>query len=269
MYNRFLTICAFSLLSAGCAISPKPAALLTMPEKPQLNSKTYQVTYKTEHNSPKVKSVQLPAHPIKRHNSIFISSGKASVTETLLTQVSNALQEKNLKVIKSEQADFILSIHQLDLDLTEDTEYSIVTPEKPFSLFYEVASQYPAQQCATINAQVSMRLTHRESGDVVWFAKSSIDSASFHREALIYDFTEQETITNELEVASFVHQQNTQQARLARADKEVTTPRYQTVSKVSNLTKIQGPCDRTEVSALTPMMQYYLSSILIDKIKIQ
>lgn len=269
VYNRFFTICAFSLFSTGCAVSPEPAALLTMPEKPLLKSKTYQVMYKTEHNSPKVKSVQLPAHQIKRNQTVSISADKASVTDTLYTQISDALKEKNLKVIKSKQADFTLSIHQLDLNLVEDTEYPIYTPEKPFSLFYEIASQYPAQQCATINAQVSMRLTHRASGDVVWFAKSSIDSASFHREALIYDFTEEETITNELEVASFIHQQNTDQARLARANKTVSTPNYQTIAKVSNLTKVQGPCDRTEVSALTPMMQYYLSSILIDKIKVQ
>jgi hypothetical protein len=113
-----------------------------------------------------------------------------------------------------------------------------------------------------------MRLIHRASGDVVWFGKSSIDSASFHREPLIYSFSDEQVISNELEVATFIHQQNTDQARLARANQEISIPSYKTISKMTSLTKLQGPCNRTEVSALTPMMHYYLSSILIDKIKV-
>ena len=74
---------------------------------------------------------------------------------------------------------------------------------------------------------------------------------------------------NELEVASFVHEQNSEQARMARINQEVTIPAYQTITQMTALKKEQGPCNRTEISALTPMMQYYLSSILIDKIKVQ
>ena len=114
-----------------------------------------------------------------------------------------------------------------------------------------------------------MRLTHRASGDVVWFATSSIDSASFHREPLHFSITEEQKITNELEVAAFIHQQNTMEARFERLTKEVSIPQYKILSKLSSMKKLSGPCNRTEVSALTPMMQYYLSSILIDKIKVQ
>ena len=102
-------------------------------------------------------------------------------------------------------------------------------------------------------------------------AKSSIDSASFHREPLVYSFSEEKKITNELEVVAFIHKHNTEQARLKRAElnSEVTAPAYKTITKLSRLTKLNGPCTRTEISALTPMMQFYLSSILIDKIKVQ
>ena len=267
---RFLVVSLFILLSAGCAITQQqPAEPLAMPLKPTLKSQTYKLEYKTEHASPKVKSVQLPAHKVSRNQTVKIITGKASVTDTLLAQISQALSEKQLKVTTKNDSDYTLSIQQLDLTFKDDIQYSLNQPEQPFSLYTNIAQQYPTQQCAAIFAEVSMRLTHKKSGDVVWFAKSSIDSASFHREPLIYSFNEEQKVTNELEVASFVHQQNTEQARLARLGKEVQIPEYKVLSKLSSLTKLSGPCNRTEVSALTPMMQFYLSSILIDKIKVQ
>lgn len=85
---------------------------------------------------------------------------------------------------------------------------------------------------------------------------------------MVFSFVQEQLISNELEIASFIHDQNTEQARMARANQDVSIPEYKTISKMSNLTKLQGPCNRTEISALTPMMQYYLTSILIDKIKV-
>lgn len=266
---RFIVVSLFILLSAGCAITKEPAEPLALPLKPTLKSETYQLEYKTEHASPKVKSVQLPAHKVTRGQTVRITTDKASVTDTLLKQITQALNDKGLEVTDNKSSDYTLAIHQLDLAFTDDTKYALTQPENPYPLFAKVAQQYPTQQCATILAQVSMRITHRTSGDVVWFAKSSIDSASFHREPLLFSFAQEQKITNELEVATFVHQQNTEQARIARAGKEVTVPPFKTITKLSSLTKLQGPCTRTEVSALTPMMQYYLSSILIDKIKVQ
>ncbi len=269
MLIRFFSIVSFILITTGCVTSPTPAPLLAMPEKPQLKSQTYQVKYVTEHASPKVKSVQLPAHKLKRNQSIKIVADKTSVTDTLKKQISDALEMINLRVTEQNNSDYILSIHQLDLSFLDDTQYQVSTPKTPYPLFNEIAAQFPSQQCATINAQVSMRLTHKASGDVVWFGKSSIDSASFHREPLIYTFNEEQIISNELDIATFIHAQNTEQARIARAKQDISVPSYQTISKLTSLVKTQGPCNRTEVSALTPMMHYYLSSILIDKIKVQ
>jgi len=266
---RFLVVSLFILLSTGCAITKQPAEPLAMPLKPTLKSQTYQLEYTTEHSSPKVKSVQLPAHKVVRNQTVKIITDKASVTDKLLSQISQALNDKQLKVTTKNNSDYTLTIQQLDLTFTDDTKYAIKQPENSFTLYSNVAQQYPTQQCAAMFAQVSMRLTHKSSGDVVWFAKSSIDSASFHREPLIYNFTEEQKITNELEVVAFVHQQNTDEARIERLGKDIQIPQYKTLSKLSSLTKLSGPCNRTEVSALTPMMQFYLSSILIDKIKVQ
>ncbi|WP_372760324.1 hypothetical protein [Pseudoalteromonas sp.] len=267
---RFLVVLVFILFSSGCAVTRMPAEPLAVPVKPLLKSQTYQLEYQAQHNSPKVKSVQLPAHKVKRNQTVKIITDKASVTDTLLAQISQALNDKQLKVTSSHNSDYTLAIHQADLAFIEDTKYTLKQPEQPYPLFGKVARQFPTQQCATILAEVSMRLTHKASGDVVWFAKSSLDSSSFHREPLIYSFSEEQKITNELEVVAFVHQQNTEQARLARAKSNtpVAIPEYQTMSQLSTLTKLHGPCSRTEVSALTPMMQFYLSSILIDKIKV-
>jgi hypothetical protein len=268
---RFFVVFLFCLISTGCALTKQPAALLPMPLKPALKSQTYQLAYETELSSPKVKSVQLPAHNIVRNQRVYIATDKASVTDTLLAQISQALTDKNLLVSEKANSDYILTINQLDLSFVDDTNYVLSKPEKPYPLFSTVSTQYPSQQCATIFAQVSMRLTHKLSGDVVWFAKSSIDSASFHKEPIVFNFSYEQRITNELEVAAFVLQQNTEEARLERAEHEndIVIPEYKTLSKLSNLTKVHGPCNRTEISALTPMMQYYLSSILIEKIKVQ
>ncbi len=271
IFMRFLVVSFFFVFVSGCAVVKQPAEPLAMPVKPVLKSQTYQLKYETDHASPKVKSVQLPAHTIKRNQTVKVVVDRASVTDTLASQISQALNDKQLKVTTTDNSDYTLTIHQVDLEFIDDAKYTLARPDEPNSLFSSVAQQFPSQQCANILAQVSMRLTHKASGDVVWFAKSSINSASFHREPLIYSFNEEKKITNELEVVAFIHKHNTEQARLKRAElkNEVTPPEYKTITKLSSLTKLQGPCTRTEISALTPMMQFYLSSVLVDKIKVQ
>ncbi len=270
MLIRFIFIACLLLTTTACTTAPPPVAdSLQMPQKPLLKTQHHQVSYSTVHNSPKVKSVQLPAHKVKRNQTVKIVADKTSVTDTLFSQIADALKDINLNVVTQGKSDYTLSVHQLELNFVEDTKYQIDTPKTPLSTFEKIALLYPTQQCATINADVSMRLTHRSSGDVVWFGKSAIDSASFHREPLLYSYQQEQIISNELEIASFIHQQNTEQARRARANQEVSIPPYKVMSKMSSLTKLQGPCNRTEISALTPMMQFYLSSILIDKIKVQ
>lgn len=270
MIFRTIILAVLTLTTTACVTAPPPiAAPLTMPQKPLLKSHSYQIQYITEHASPKVKSVQLPAHTVSRNQTVTIIADQASVTDTLYKQISDALTALNLRVVEQGNSDYTLSVHQLDLNFIDDTKYQIQAPSSLDATYEKVALLYPSQQCSTINAQVSMRLTHKKSGDVVWFGKSSIDSASFHREPLVYSLVHEQLISNELEIASFIHQQNTEQARIARTNQDVNVPAYKVISKMSKLSKIQGPCNRTEISALTPMMQFYLTSILIDKIKVQ
>lgn len=267
---RFFVVFVFILFFAGCSVTKQPAELLSVPLKPTLKSQSFELNYETTHEPPKIKSVQLPAHPIRNNQTVKVTIDNASATDTLITHVSKALTNKQLKVTTNNDSDYILIINQVDLSFTNDSVYTLIKPDGAFEHFFTISQQYPTQQCTNILAQVSMRLTHRKSGDVVWFATSSLNSASFHQEPLKFSFTEQKKITNELDVVAFIHQQNTEQARLARANmaSEVLIPKYKTINKLSSLTKLQGPCTRTEISALTPNMQFYLSDILIDKIKV-
>lgn len=172
MIIRILIIAVFILTTTACVTAPPPiAAPLAMPAKPSLKSQSYQVEYATKHASPKVKSVQLPAHKVSRNQTVRIVADKASVTDTLFKQISDAITAINLRVVEQGVTDYTLSIHRLELNFIDDTKYQIQVPSETTTTFEKVAMLYPTQQCATINAQVSMRLTHRASGDVVWFGK--------------------------------------------------------------------------------------------------
>ena len=46
-----------------------------------------------------------------------------------------------------------------------------------------------------------------------------------------------------------MHEQNSEQARMARVNQEVTIPAYQTITRMNAFKKEQGPCNRTEISA--------------------
>ena len=59
--------------------------------------KNFQIEYKTEHAAPKVKSVQLPAHTVNANQTVAIVADKTSVTDTLYAQLTEALNEKQLK----------------------------------------------------------------------------------------------------------------------------------------------------------------------------
>ncbi|MFC3032236.1 hypothetical protein ACFOEE_06885 [Pseudoalteromonas fenneropenaei] len=256
------------VLIAGCQITKEPAPLLATPKKPLLAKQVYEVTYVTQKESARVKSVQLPAHPIAEADTVRIVANKVSLTDTLAQQIAVALQAKGLKVQDDEKSHYVLTIHQLDLDFAKDKSYQLQISGNKDRL--AVLARLPQQQqCKSIVASVSMRLTHQKSSDVVWFAKASIDSASFQNQPLRYQLTKQQKVTNEQEVIQFVQDQNTDEARLMRTEQTVTIPKYKVVESVSELEKTSGACTETEVSALVPMMQKHLSDILIEKIAVK
>lgn len=234
-----------------------------------LTKEVYQLSYTTELDSARIKSVQLPAHPIEKNNTVRIVSDKVGMTDTLKAHLIAALNKKNLKIVTTSKADYILTIHQLDLEFGSEKTYTLNQPRKPHAFFTQLAQQVPSYQCTNIIASVSMRLTHQASSDVVWFAKSSIDSASFQAIPLQLNYTKTEKITNEHAVIAFIVKHNTETARKARFNQNITPPAYDVKTVISQPTKIAGACTETEVSALSSAMQTSLTNLLIDKINIQ
>jgi hypothetical protein len=262
----FIVILSFIF---GCASTKKLAPMLDIPAKPLLTKEVYQLSYSTELDSARIKSVQLPAHPIKTHNTVRIVTDKVSMTDTLKAQLIKALNSKGLEIVESSIADYILTVHQLDLEFGPNKTYTLNQPRSPHPFFTRLAQQVPSYQCANIIASVSMRLTHQASSDVVWFAQSSIDSASFQGIPLQVNYTQKQSITNEHAVISFIVKHNTDAAREARFNNPITTPSYNVKTSISQPTKIAGACSKTEVSALSSAMQTSLTNLLIDKINLQ
>ncbi|MBD1582274.1 hypothetical protein [Pseudoalteromonas sp. S16_S37] len=265
---RFLLIFFTMALSFGCSLTPKMAPKLNVPSKPILSKEIYQLSYSTELDSARIKSVQLPAHPIEKNNTVRIVADKVAMTDTLKSHLEQALQKQGLKVVEKHGADYVLNIHQLDLTFGPDKTYVLNQPKSSHALYKLVTQKAPSYQCSNIVASVSMRLTHIASSDVIWFAKSSIDSASFQGIPLQFSYTKEQKITNEHDVLAFIVEQNSEQARIARAEEPVTIPQYIVEDVISGPEKSSGACSATEVSALSSAMHQKLSSILIDKINV-
>ena len=273
--NKHLLVTAFSasvLLASGCTtmettLAPVPEKV-RMPIKPSLSERTYILEYQYAHQTPRVKSVQLPAHPITRGQSVVIESEQVALTERLRNRLVAILNDKQLTVISDrKQADYVLSINQLDISETESIEYQLANA----TVFGEsdLAQQFTTKQCSNILGSVSMKLSHQSSQDVVWFAKSSIDTASFQRNPLRYKLVMSDHIENLEQVQQFVNTHNAPDAMQKRgAQPAPQAPQYIVRTKSSGLSKIAGACEQAEVSALVPDLHYYLSGILLEKINV-
>ncbi|MGC0118229.1 hypothetical protein [Pseudoalteromonas piscicida] len=253
----------------GCVTTAPLAPKLDVPKEPLLKKSVYQISYSTELNSARIKSVQLPAHPLAQGDTVYINADKVSLTDTLRKQIVALLEKKGLKVVAAKNANYTLTIHQLDLEFAANKTYALDRPRNPHPHIAELAQNSPAFQCTNIVASVSMRLAHQASSDVVWFAKSSVDSAGFQGIPLQFTFTEVEKIENEHDVLSFIVAQNTDEARRQRGEKPVDIPPYKVTKTVSPLEKTAGACTQTEVSALTADMQKHLAESLIEKLNVK
>ncbi|TMP28623.1 hypothetical protein CWB99_11095 [Pseudoalteromonas rubra] len=262
-----LSIIALAGLT-GCITTPPMAPKLNVPAKPLLTKSVYQLSYSTELESARIKSVQLPAHPVKSGNTVYIDTSKVSMTDTLRKQIIQLLKDKGLTVVAQKSSDYHLVVQQLDLSFGKDKVYVLNKPEDPHPYIAELAQTIPSKQCSNIIASLSMRLTHKSSSDVIWFAKSSINSAGYQGIPLQYTFTETEKVTNEHAVISFIVEQNQEEARRARYNQAVEIPPYHVEPQISPLVKTAGACNKTEVSALTSDMMHHLSRGLIEKLNV-
>ncbi|CCQ11650.1 putative orphan protein; putative signal peptide [Pseudoalteromonas luteoviolacea B = ATCC 29581] len=267
MTFRISLIVAAVTLS-GCQLIKQPAPLLSTPKKPPLATQVYEVAYSSVTESARVKSVQLPAHPIKKGDTVFINSSRVSLTAPLNAHIIELMNKKGLRIVDHESANYLLTLQQLDLEFVEDKNYKIQLAGNKERL--ALLAALPQQQtCKNVLASISMRLTHNQSSDVIWFAKASIDTASFQNKPLRYQVIKSQQIANEQQVIEFVQSQNTEEARLVRSTKHVTIPKYVVSETLSKLTKRSGACSETEVSALTPDLQRHLSKVLIEKITVK
>ncbi|KZN37802.1 hypothetical protein N474_00065 [Pseudoalteromonas luteoviolacea CPMOR-2] len=242
---------------------------LPVPPKPLLQKSIYQISYTAELESARIKSVQLPAHVVKKQDTVFIDATKVTLTDNLRSALVKMLSKKGLQVDTQQNTDYRLVIQQMDLSFGRDKVYVLNKPSNDHPYIAKISQTIPSKQCSNITASLSMRLTHNDSADVVWFAKSSVDSAGFQGIPLQYSFTETQKVTNEQEVISFIEQQNTEEARKERHNEPVTIPQYIIKPDITPLIKVAGACDKSEVSELTPKMMLTLTSNLIDKLNVQ
>ncbi|MBS3796311.1 hypothetical protein [Pseudoalteromonas sp. BDTF-M6] len=267
-----LGMLGLAILISGCSsfqtTSVQQTQRVAMPAKPSLSERTYVLEYQVDHQQPRVKSVQLPAHPVRRGQSVVIESEQVALTDRLRNRLVAIFNDKALTVISdAKQADYILSINQLDISEADKVDYRlsnshILGDER-------LMEEFAQQECSNISGSVSMKLFHRDSKDVVWFAKSSLDTASFQRNPLRYQLTITDYIDNLQQVQEFVQTHNSPDALAKRGEKPAPkAPQYKVVSKTSALEKVAGACNDTEVSALVPDLHYYLSGILLEKINI-
>ncbi|MCF2856242.1 hypothetical protein L1286_02080 [Pseudoalteromonas sp. SMS1] len=253
----------------GCAMTQPLAPKLTVPPKPLLQKSIYQISYTAELESARIKSVQLPAHTVKKQDTVFIDATKVTLTEQLRSALVKMLNKKGLQVDMQQNTDYRLVIQQMDLSFDRDKVYVLNKPSTDHPYIAKISQTIPSKQCSNITASLSMRLTHNDSADVVWFAKSSVDSAGFQGIPLQYSFTETQKVVNEQEVVSFIEQQNLEEARQQRHGSPVEIPSYIVQPDITPLIKVAGACSKDEVSELTPKMMLTLTRNLIDKLNVQ
>ncbi|KZN47937.1 hypothetical protein [Pseudoalteromonas luteoviolacea] len=266
---RGIISCLAVIGLTGCAMTQPLAPKLSVPSKPLLQKSIYQISYTAELESARIKSVQLPAHVVKKQDTVYIDSSKVTLTDAFRASLINMLKEKGLQVDSQENTDYRLVIQQMDLSYGRDKVYVLNKPSNDHPYIAKISQTSPSKQCSNITVSLSMRLTHNDSADVVWFAKSSVDSAGFQGIPLQYSFTETEKVINEQEVITFVTEQNTEQARKDRYQEPVTIPQYVVQPNTTPLIKVAGACEKTEVSELTPKMMLTLTHNLIDKLNVQ
>jgi len=257
------------LLSSACSFTPQLAPELKLPKKPLLKKEVVFLTYKTKKNPVRIKSVQLPAHPIYKNNRVWVDPKSLQLTESQYQVVIDQLSELGLVIANNNDADYILNVQQLSVERTNDIDLQLESNKKIKSKSADVIKNNQSKQCSNYEVKVSFRLNHKKSADVVWIAQASINSQTFIDEPVVYKFTQQQVITNEQAVVDFINLHNTETARKQRFDQKVSIPKYQVVYQTSPLTKVSGLCNNQEVAAVTNNIEAHLIAELMAKLKVR
>ncbi len=266
MLMRLFSLLAVALFLSACVFTPEMAPLLQIPAKPAIKKQQAQITYQLPKANVKLKSVQLPAHKISKQDKIMIDFTHAD-TKNLKNKVITLLKNKSMQLTTDEtQAKYKLSLNKYSITKGDD----INAKRSPLTTDHAVISQTlnKNQTCSTYQVNLSFRLTHIKSGDVVWFARGGLNSAGFSNNQLVYQVNINQSIENELKIVNFINKQNTQQARIERFKNPVEIPEYQVVETPDQARKISGYCADDEVQQLTPDITNYLAKALIQKLKL-
>lgn len=257
------------LLSSACSFTPQLAPELALPEKPLLKKEVVFLTYNAKQNPVKIKSVQLPAHPIHKNNRVWVDPKSLQLTQLHYQLVVKQLSELGLVVADNNDADYILNVQQLSVERTQDIDLQLEATKKIKSQNVPVIKNNQSKLCSNYEVKVSFRLNHKQSADVVWIAQANISSHTFINKPVVYKLTQQQVIANEQAVVDFINLHNTEAAREQRFEEEVSVPKYQVVYQTTPLTKVSGLCSNQEVSALTHDIEAYLIAELMGKLKVR
>lgn len=268
---RLSIVTSFIFLLAGCQLTTPLAPLLDLPEEPKLTSEDIQVQYITtgSSDSAQIKSVQLPAHKITKQQTIAFDLSKANVDYDLTEIFSEAFQKASLQPVNdTSNAEYKLTINKLSHKQGIEAHYELKNKQSINDLEGINTKTLMTKSCNSMDTTISLRLTHTQSGDVVWFAQASLNTAEQPITPLIYQFNLYQEITNKKQVSAFILKNNTEEARALRAQNEITIPAYEISTRSSELLKVSGSCSQNEVDALAPKISLQLIKTLVNKLKI-
>ena len=261
-------IFSFFIALPGCQLLTEPAPLLVLPEEPKLRTHTAVLQYEAPMSPLQIKSVQLPAHPLKKGQTVMLADKNIHSESKLAQLLVTKLHEIGLTLIHTGQADYKLTLTKIELLPGNTTDFKLKAQSTKYPLVQQEMDNNPVKHCATLKGNIGLRLTHLESGDIVWFAKARADTTTLGEHILTQKMTLKETIVNQQSVRAFIEEQNTDEARMKRAHQPVKIPTYKLEQQTTLNNKVSGRCTEEEVQSLNIPLKHFLMSELISKLNV-
>ncbi|ATC94020.1 hypothetical protein [Pseudoalteromonas tunicata] len=271
MLNLYkLTIFIFLLSVSGCQLLTEPAPLLTMPNPPKLKSNSYNVRYLADASPLQIKSVQLPARPLVKGQTISLANATIEPSSELFSILNEQFSTLGLSLLSDTtlDSDYRLTLTKLEFIEGDKISYQLQNAANQPNIVQQKFAQQSQYSCASVKGTVGIRLTNTKTGNVVWFATASADNTTLGQTELTYQLDWAQIISNKKEVKQFIDEQNTEQARLLRANVPISIPQYQVSETISVPRLISGYCGATDDQAISQRLQTYLLTELINKLNV-
>lgn len=271
MRNAYKLTMFISLLTlSGCQLLTKPAPLLVLPTPPKLTSNSYDIVYQAESTPLQIQSVQLPARPLLKSQTITLINPTITAQSDLFLTLKELFSSLGLilQLDKNAHSDYRLTLTKLEFIEGDKINYQLQKNSTHPLLVQQMLTQLNQQTCVSINGTIGIRLTNTKTGNVVWFATASADNTTLGHTELAYKIDWAQIITNKKEIRQFIDEQNTEQARLQRATVPVTIPEYAVAETTSKPRLISGYCKATDEQGISQKLQKYLLTELISKLNV-